>query len=989
MERFRELGVLGRGNYGTALLCEEIETGEKLVIKKIAIYDMSDTERDQAKQEVVLLSSLTAERHPCIVQYKGSFIQDGNLHILMEYCDSGDLASKIKAARKAKRYFAEEQVLDWFAQLTFAVAHIHSHRVLHRDLKSQNVFLTKTNMVRLGDFGIARVLEHTMDQAKTVVGTPYFMAPEVCEGKQYSQRADIWALGCVLYELCTLQHAFQSNNLLGLVYKIVQEKQPSLPPHYSADTTRLVDTLLSKDPASRLSAEGILALPFIRDRVRKFARLDDGTTAGLTSPIMAPSVRRDTRARTDSSRRPEDASGPAAGAPGMHSPVHMRAGAAVVDLRRGAASAAGGFSSDGGSRIARQTSGFSDVAAAPPPTGISRRASADGGFAGARETVGSRLAPLETGDAKLVSPRPESLSSRYRAQQAAAAVAPTAATPTSAGGIYMYRPSLPGVRSPDASPQTSRDSGASAGGHGFDTDAMDDSAANVASSVATPLRTHSGASSRPPSAGVALPVSRTPHAGAARGLGAAGMQVLSSPGGTPSNSRGSAGLATRSPPQAAHADVFPGSRPPSGNGSRPSSSASVMSPTSASAAAAGKPIIQRVSRKSRPGAVSAGGVPIVDTIGGMQVMTAGIDPPKRPVSSTGAPALVRQISVPAEEIDEDVSGLADGEGTLPPAALLPAHGFGRPGAVRTPMGSVVPMKTRSYDDADAGRSHVGAAKSHVVHLSRATGRDDVKDARAIGFAPADDDEDAYAHASSAAKASHMYVRLHGHRASAGDATEAGRARLSAPVAPAPARAPAPASAPTARSGDEDAYSDDFDMDDETDDVRAEVDGILGASVQGDSVFDDSDRKRGEESLSSLAALARSQVGPDTPFGSVALPPRARTPVTDAPSSSSLYSEANADRRRRYLMERFGRERFDRVHSFLQKQYADGSSQSRGTRAALEQLCDHDKDLLHECDQINALVHIEAVLAGTMQASARAGGASAVTVGGRASGGSRR
>ena len=128
---------------------------------------MTDAEADQAKQEVVLLSAL---RHPCIVSYRGCFIQDGHLHIIMEYCEGGDLASKIKAARKAGVLFDEAQILDWFAQLALAVAYIHRRRVLHRDLKTQNIFLTRELTLRLGDFGVARVLEHTFEQAKTVVG---------------------------------------------------------------------------------------------------------------------------------------------------------------------------------------------------------------------------------------------------------------------------------------------------------------------------------------------------------------------------------------------------------------------------------------------------------------------------------------------------------------------------------------------------------------------------------------------------------------------------------------------------------------------------------------------------------------------------------------------------------------------------------------------------------------------------------------------------
>jgi len=224
MESYKLIRQIGRGNFGSVFLLQEkcedgSEGGPLWVVKKIAIFDMTPTEAAQAKAEAALLADL---KHPCIVKYKDSFIQEGHLHIVMEYCPGGDLGSALKRARERKQTFHEDQILDWFSQLLFAVKHIHDNHVLHRDLKSQNVFLTENNMVRLGDFGIARVLDHTFEQAKTVVGTPYYMSPEVCQNKPYDTNSDVWALGCVLYELCTLSHAFESSNLLGLVFKIVQ-----------------------------------------------------------------------------------------------------------------------------------------------------------------------------------------------------------------------------------------------------------------------------------------------------------------------------------------------------------------------------------------------------------------------------------------------------------------------------------------------------------------------------------------------------------------------------------------------------------------------------------------------------------------------------------------------------------------------------------------------------------------------------------------------
>jgi len=127
--------------------------------------------------EVNLLKNLS---HPNIVGYKTSFISRGLLVIIMEYCEVGDLSFHIKRRQANGQHFTETEIFNWFVQLCLALEYIHGRKVLHRDLKSQNIFLTGNNTVKLGDFGISRVLENTVAVAQTVVGTPYYMSPEVC-----------------------------------------------------------------------------------------------------------------------------------------------------------------------------------------------------------------------------------------------------------------------------------------------------------------------------------------------------------------------------------------------------------------------------------------------------------------------------------------------------------------------------------------------------------------------------------------------------------------------------------------------------------------------------------------------------------------------------------------------------------------------------------------------------------------------------------------
>lgn len=121
--------------------------------------------------------------------------------------------------------------------------------MLHRDLKSQNIFL-KEGAAKIGDFGIARVLNSPLEMAQTVIGTPYYMSPEIMRSKPYDFKSDIWALGCILYEMATLKHAFDAQDMNGLVMKILRGKLMPLPPSYSDDLRQLIGKMLNKSPRS-------------------------------------------------------------------------------------------------------------------------------------------------------------------------------------------------------------------------------------------------------------------------------------------------------------------------------------------------------------------------------------------------------------------------------------------------------------------------------------------------------------------------------------------------------------------------------------------------------------------------------------------------------------------------------------------------------------------------------------------------------------------
>ena len=172
------------------------------------------------------------------------------------------------------RFFTESQILDWFTQICLGLKHVHDRKILHRDIKCQNVFLTKSNIIKLGDFGIARVLKHTVEVAKSMVGTPYYLSPEIIESRPYSFKSDIWSLGVMLYELCALKPPFEGMNLHFLALKIIRGEYAPLPAHFSRELKTLVSQMLTMDVHRRPNVNQILKQPIITRRIKQFLNED-------------------------------------------------------------------------------------------------------------------------------------------------------------------------------------------------------------------------------------------------------------------------------------------------------------------------------------------------------------------------------------------------------------------------------------------------------------------------------------------------------------------------------------------------------------------------------------------------------------------------------------------------------------------------------------------------------------------------------------------
>jgi len=233
MEKYDILKKLGQGTYGTVYLCTVKATGRQCVMKRMLLRSLSEKERASAHQEAEVLRQLS---HPNIVAYIDALSTRAKLYLIMQYCDGGDLEQYLGMLKKENRMLPENQLLDWFVQMALALQYLHSRRILHRDLKTANVFLTSGGIIKLGDFGVSRVLSATTELAKTFVGTPYYLSPELLNNSPYGQASDVWALGCIFHEMATLEHPYEAKTFPSLAQKILNDPPPLMSPQRTGDS---------------------------------------------------------------------------------------------------------------------------------------------------------------------------------------------------------------------------------------------------------------------------------------------------------------------------------------------------------------------------------------------------------------------------------------------------------------------------------------------------------------------------------------------------------------------------------------------------------------------------------------------------------------------------------------------------------------------------------------------------------------------------------
>ena len=263
--------LLGQGSFGSAWKVEESATGKMFAAKVMDLNNMSERDRGFVTNEVKCLSRCN---NPHIVRCENAIEKSGQLLIVMEYADGGDLYKQIKARVASMKYFREHEVVYIFLQLCLALDHIHSNKMMHRDLKTANILLTTTGLVKLGDFGFSRQYEDSLTKpvGSTFCGTPYYLSPELWKRRPYSKKSEMWAIGVVLYEMMELFRPFTGKNMDELINNICHGRRPELSARYSEGLRDVCNRLLSIDPDMRPTIQELFLLPFIRTNLETLKR---------------------------------------------------------------------------------------------------------------------------------------------------------------------------------------------------------------------------------------------------------------------------------------------------------------------------------------------------------------------------------------------------------------------------------------------------------------------------------------------------------------------------------------------------------------------------------------------------------------------------------------------------------------------------------------------------------------------------------------------
>ena len=265
--KYQIIKKIGEGSYARIYKVKKDSSDTQYCLKNIPISEEDISSMNEILNESSILSTCN---NVYVIKYYDSFFYNGTFNIITEFCPYGDLFGYIKFYKVRGSKIEEKIIWIIFIQLSLGLYYLHEKKILHRDIKTKNIFIKNNLTVKIGDFGIAKILNSTSSYAHTFIGTPYYISPELCKDQPYNDKSDVWSLGCVLYELCTLNHPFEGGTQVEIYEKIMTQKFKAIGSEYSNELKRMVDLLLEKDERKRPKMKDILRMKSVIERANKY-----------------------------------------------------------------------------------------------------------------------------------------------------------------------------------------------------------------------------------------------------------------------------------------------------------------------------------------------------------------------------------------------------------------------------------------------------------------------------------------------------------------------------------------------------------------------------------------------------------------------------------------------------------------------------------------------------------------------------------------------
>ena len=258
--------VLGKGSFGTVNIVTRKQDNKIYAMKRVNISRLSDKDKKSSLNEIRILASLN---HPNIIDYKEAFFDEETktLNIVMEFAEEGDIENKVKENFKHRLRFKEDTIWEWLIQILEGLKYLHDNKIMHRDLKCANIFLTKNGRLKLGDLNVSIIAK--MGMAQTQTGTPYYCSPEIWNDRPYDYKSDIWSVGCIIYELCQLKPPFRGTNLRDLCRNVNRGYYLPISSYYSNELRQMISMMLVVDPNKRAGTDDLLLHPILQKRIQR------------------------------------------------------------------------------------------------------------------------------------------------------------------------------------------------------------------------------------------------------------------------------------------------------------------------------------------------------------------------------------------------------------------------------------------------------------------------------------------------------------------------------------------------------------------------------------------------------------------------------------------------------------------------------------------------------------------------------------------------